>query len=82
MSFLISLLICLILNIVVADVVSLLVPDYYLANIVTSVILAFIISLISLPEDKLHFYRNRRFYLSFFTTAIIFLILDAVFFLI
>ena len=80
-SFLIFLFLLLAVNIVVSVVVQSFVKNYYLASIITSVIIAFIYCIISTQEDRLHFYRQRDFYVRFFGSAIVFLLVDCITFI-
>lgn len=81
MNIIISLFICLIINEVVSFLVHLLVPDYFLATILTSIILSFVFAILSIQENKSQFYKQKNFYIYFFSLAIIFMILDAIFFI-
>ncbi len=80
MYFIIWLLVCLALNTLVSTLVSLFIPNYYLATMITSIIIAFVYALISQRGDRLHFYKYRNFWLYFLGTAIVFLLFDALVF--
>ncbi len=82
MSFIIWLLVCLALNTVVSMLVSFLIPNYYLASIITSIIIAFIYAILVQRGDRAHFYRYRSFWMYFLITAIIFMLFDALSFVI
>lgn len=75
-SVLISILICIVINFIVSFLVNLFVPDYYLATIITSVIIAFIYSIWETHFDRGHFYRQKSFWINFFGLGILFLIMD------
>lgn len=81
-SLIISILVCLVLNYVVSLLVSLVVPDYYLATMLTSIIIAFIYSLWNVHFDRGHFYKQKGFWMNFFIISIIFLIMDFLVFVI
>ncbi len=67
--------ICLFLNMLISTIIALLIPSYYLAQIVTSVVIAFLYSLLITPERR-WFYKSQRFWMVFFGLSIIFLLLD------
>jgi len=81
MSIFISIIICLLLNMIVSFVIRSLVSNYYLAEMLTSIIIAFIYAIIITP-DKAHFYKNRNFWMYFLGTALFFLLFDCLLFLI
>ncbi|MFA6861195.1 MAG: hypothetical protein WCR56_02295 [Bacilli bacterium] len=76
-----SILICLFLNMIISFIVQMLVPNYYLAEMIVSVIIAFIYAIFICP-DKLHFYKYKEFWMYFLGTAVVFLLFDCLFFLI
>lgn len=78
--FIISFIVCFFINIVVSYVIGILIPDYYLAQIITSVLIAFIYSIFVTP-DKRSFYKNRNFWILFLGMSIFFLLLDCLSFL-
>lgn len=71
----------LLLNMLISTVVSLLIPNTYLAAMVTSVVLAFIFTAMSTPKGKGKF-TSQTFWMQYFTLAIAFLLMDALFFII
>ncbi|MDD6240596.1 MAG: hypothetical protein PUA93_03310 [Eubacteriales bacterium] len=79
-SFLIWLLVIFFLNSIVSIVCQALIPNYYIAEIVTSVILSFIFAIIQEP-DRAHFYRSYGFWVRFLVCAIVFLLFDLLYFL-
>lgn len=81
MNIIISLFLCLIINEVVSFLVNLLIPDYFLATIITSIVLSFIFAIFSVQENRSQFYKQKNFYIYFFSLAIMFMILDAFFFI-
>ncbi len=80
-QFLLELLFMFFLNMLVSFVVNLLIPNVYLADIITSVILAFFFALMEQWIDRIHFYRYPRFWYSFFLTGIFFCLWDLIIFL-
>lgn len=82
MNIIISLFLCLIINEVVSFLVNLIIPDYFLATIITSIVLSFIFAIFSVQENRSQFYKQKNFYIYFFSLAIMFMILDAFFFII
>lgn len=82
MNILISLFICLIINELVSLLITSLIPNYFLATIITSIVLSFIFAIMSLNENKALFFKQKRFYIYFFSMAIVFMLLDAFFFMI
>lgn len=81
MNIIISLFLCLIINEVVSFLVNLIIPDYFLATIITSIVLSFIFAIFSVQENRSQFYKQKNFYIYFFSLAIMFMILDAFFFI-
>lgn len=81
-TFIVWLLVCLAVNVVVSLLVGSLGGNAYLATMITSLILSFLLALMSTPFDRKHFYRYRSFWMYFLITAIIFLLLDLLTFLI
>lgn len=80
-SYLIWLIVFFVLNLVVSLIIGILIPNYYLASIVTSVVIAFLYALLS-TFDKKHFYKDRYFWIRFFGLGIIFLLVDWIGFMI
>jgi hypothetical protein len=84
-SFVLSIVICLVLNLVVSFLVRLFIPNYYLSSIIISIVLSFIFSIISIhgqTQDGLHFFKYPSFWMTFFVTAIIFLLMNFIMFMI
>lgn len=81
-SFLISLFVCIILNTVVFYSVSFFVPNYYLASIITSIVLSLIFSIFRFWQERTGMFKNKNFYICFFGTSILFLLMDAFCFLV
>ncbi len=81
-QFLLELLFMYFLNILVSTAVSLIIPDVYLADIITSIILAFIFALMEQWIDRIHFYKYARFWYRFFLVGIFFCLWDLLIFLI
>ncbi|MCI1735165.1 MAG: hypothetical protein LKM30_05475 [Bacilli bacterium] len=81
MDILFSLLICIALNLVISTIMSILIPNYILAAMATSIIIAFIYAIFSVPNDRAHFYKQKYFWLYFFGMSILFLVIDAFSFL-
>ncbi len=81
MSFILWLLLCLVLNTVISTLVSYLIPNYYMASLISSIIIAFVYAIL-VQRDKRHFYRYRNFWIYFLATAIIFMLFDALFWII
>jgi hypothetical protein len=80
-SFVITLVLLLTVNLIVSTLVQAMVPNYYLASMITSVIIAFLYGILATDEDRLHFFKQRDFYVRFLGSAIIFLLVDCVMFL-
>lgn len=76
-----SLLIFFAINLFVTIGLSMFIENYYLVNILATVIIAFIYSLIVTP-DKKTFFMQQNFYYRFFSMAIGFLFLDLLMFII
>lgn len=81
-SFFVWLIVCLAVNVVVSLLVGSLGGNAYLATMITSLVLSFLLALMSTPFDRKHFYRYRSFWMYFLITAIVFLIIDLITFLI
>ncbi len=81
-SFLIWIVLCLVVNSVVSLLVTTLGGNSYLATMVTSLVLSFLVAIINTRFDRKHFYRQRFFWVTFMATALIFLLLDLLMFLI
>ncbi len=81
-SFFVWLLVCLAVNVIVSMLVSTLGGNAYLATMLTSLILAFLLAWMNTVFDRRHFYRYRSFWMYFLITAIVFLLLDLLVFLI
>ena len=64
------------INMVVSVIVSLLVPNTYLASMITSVILAFFCT--AYNGQRKEKYKTEQFWSSFFFLAIIFLLIDLI----
>lgn len=76
MSFMIiSLIVCLFLNLIISFVIQALIPNYYLAQIITSLVISFIFALFITSEKK-SFYKNRTFWIYFLGTSLVFLLID------
>jgi hypothetical protein len=76
MGLLVSFLICFILNIAISMIFTWLIPNVYLASMLTSIVISFIYSLFILPYDRGHFYRYKRFWYGFLGMGIVFLLID------
>ena len=81
-SFLIWIVLCLVVNSVVSLLVTTLGGNSYLATMVTSLVLSFLVAIINTRFGRKHFYRQRFFWVTFMATALIFLLLDLLMFLI
>lgn len=81
-SFLIWIVLCLVVNSVVSLLVTTLGGNSHLATMVTSLVLSFLVAIINTRFDRKHFYRQRFFWVTFMATALIFLLLDLLMFLI
>lgn len=81
-SFFVWLLVCLAVNVIISMLVSTLGGNAYLATMLTSLVLAFLLALMNTAFDRRHFYRYRSFWMYFLITAIVFLLLDLLVFLI
>ncbi len=81
-SFFVWLLVCLAVNVIISMLVSTLGGNAYLATMLTSLVLAFLLALMNTTFDRRHFYRYRSFWMYFLITAIVFLLLDLLVFLI
>lgn len=81
-SFLIWIVLCLVVNSVVSLLVTTLGGNSYLATMITSLVLSFLVAIINTRFDRKHFYRQRFFWVTFMATALIFLLLDLLLFLI
>lgn len=80
-SFLIWIVVCLAVNSIVSILVTFLGGNSYLASMLTSLILAFLLALMNTRFDRKHFYKYRFFWVSFMGTALLFLIVDLILFL-
>lgn len=80
--FWVSILILFIINMTVSSLCSILIPDVYLAQIVTSVVLAFVFAIYNQWIDRPHFYKYQQFWYTFFIMGIVFCLFDLVVFLI
>lgn len=80
--FILECLLIYILNSVLSVFVHLLIPDYYLAEIIMSVILAFLFALMEQWIDRRHFYKYPRFWYIFFGNGILLCLIDLIFFVI
>lgn len=80
-GYLLILFICIILNTAINYAFLALTNDYYLATILTSIVIAFIYAIWSCPRPKSQFYKNRSFWMYFFGIGILFLLVDAIMFL-
>lgn len=81
-KFLLELFLLILFQTLLNAFLTILLQNSYLAEIISSVVLAFGFGIIELPFDKAHFYKYPRFYYVFFTTGIMFLLVDLIFFLI
>ncbi|MFA6625195.1 MAG: hypothetical protein WCS80_05485 [Bacilli bacterium] len=81
MGIIISLVICLLLNFLVSMLFGYLIPNPYLASMITSIVIAFIYSIWVLPFDRIHFYKYKNFWMYFLIGSIVFLLLDCFSFL-
>ena len=82
MRFFIELILILLMNKLVNFGMHLFIPNYYLAEILSSVLFAFIFALIEQWADRRHFYKYQRFWYTFFITGICFCLLDLIYFVI
>ena len=80
-NLILSFLICFLMNTLVYYSVSAVVSNYYLASMLTSIIIAFLYSIFSAPGDRKGMFRDPGFYIRFFGSAILFLFFDAIFFI-
>lgn len=81
-TFILSIIICFVINIAISLIVSFLVPgNYYLAAIITSIVTAFVFAIIT-SRDRRHFYKDKYFWIYFFSASIIFLLVDLLTFII
>jgi len=61
----------------------LIIPNYIIATMATSVILSFLYSVFAVvPFDRLHFYKYQNFWKFFFGLSIAFLLFDCISFII
>ena len=81
-SFLIWIVLCLVVNSVVSLLVTTLGGNSYLATMVTSLVLSFLVAINNTRFDRKNIYRQRFFWVTFMATALIFLLLDLLMFLI
>ena len=79
-SLILSFLICFLVNTLVYYSVSSFVSNYYLASMLTSIIIAFLYSIFSQSGDRKGMFRDPDFYVRFFGSALLFLVFDAIFF--
>lgn len=78
--FFLGLFLVYLLNSILSILIHLLIPNYYLAEVVMSVTLAFLFALMEQRIDRAHFYKYPRFWYIFFITGIVFCLLDLLFF--
>ena len=64
------------LNLGISFLFRFLIPNVYLADILVSVVLAFIFAIVEQWEDRIHFFKYQRFWYNFFITGIIFCLID------
>ncbi|QOS39171.1 hypothetical protein DYE49_01360 [Treponema rectale] len=76
--FILQIVIILIMNIAISILFQKLIPDYYLARILTSVALSFAFAIIQQWEDRIHFYKYPRFWYTFFIFGILFCLVDLI----
>ncbi len=76
--FIVQLLVILILNIAISMLFRVIIPDYYLARILTSVTLSFVFAIVQQWEDRIHFYKYVRFWYTFFIVGILFCLMDLI----
>lgn len=81
-SFLIWIVLCLVVNSVVSLLVTSLGGNSYLATMICSLVLSFLVALMNTRTERRYFYRQRSFWITFMATALIFLLLDLLLFLI
>ena len=79
--FIISFVICFFINMVVSFVISAIFPNFYLAQIISSLVIAFIFAILLSPDKKRCFI-TREFWQRFLSSAIILLLIDCFSFLI
>lgn len=80
--FFISLLVVLIVNVVVSFVFRILIPNYYIAQLCTSIFMAFFFAVLNEWFDRKHFYKHLSFWYTFFITGIVFVLFDLLWYLI
>ncbi|MCR4698804.1 MAG: hypothetical protein K5762_05520 [Bacilli bacterium] len=76
--FLIQIIIIFVMNMAISILFQMMIPDYYLARILTSVVLSFAFAIIQQWEDRLHFYKYPRFWYTFFIVGILFCLVDLI----
>ena len=81
-SFVIWLFVCLVVNAIISMLVGSLGGNAYLATMITSLVLSFLLALMSSRYDRKHFYRYKEIWMYFMITAIVFLLVDLITFLI
>lgn len=77
--FWISFFVVLILQFVISTICTLLIPNDYIAEMVSAIILSFCFALLQEP-DKLHFYSSYAFWYRFLLMGVLFLGFDLVMF--
>jgi hypothetical protein len=81
MDIFLSFMICFVINLVISAIFQALIPNYFIASMLTSIVIAMIYAIMVLPFDRLRFYKQRSFWVSFFVMSIIFLLLDCLTFM-
>ena len=81
MNFVFLLIICVVVNTIVYYSVMMFVPNYYLASMIISIIIAFIYAIFSTPGDRKGMFKSKDFYVRLFFSATLFLVFDAISFL-
>ena len=83
-SYILTLIGMLGMNMLISFLVRVLVPNYYLASIITSILIALVFSIINTQRqtnDGLRFFRYSSFWMSFFVFAIVLLGIDFLLFM-
>lgn len=81
MNLILFFVICLVVNTIVYYSVAMFVPNYYLASMITSIVIAFIYAVFSTPGDRKGMFKSKDFYIRLFFSATLFLVFDAISFL-
>lgn len=71
-----------VLNTIISMCVHFFIPNYYIAEIIASVVISFIFAVLEQWVDRAHFYRYPRFWYTFFIMGIVFVLFDVLFFII